>query len=167
MLQHLIERETRSGIRGENGANEHASLMTDEVILDRKTEVVLTNIGVCVVHIPTVVGCFADQHRVGDHSDRPDVDFIRIGALVVGSEDLGSNVVRSATHGLLAFIWLVELGRQPEITHLHLQIFIQKDIAQLQISVDDASAVQIFYSVDDLQKKVLDFGLRQTLAILY
>ena len=55
----------------------------------------------------------------------------------------------------------------PKVTQLHRSIARQQHIGGLQISVDDAPAVQIFYSIDDLQKKVLDFGLCQTLAILY
>lgn len=75
-------------------------------------------------------------------------------------QDLRSDVVRRTAHRLLALVRLVELGRQAEIAYFHVQIIIEEDVAQLQVSMDDAAVVQVFYGVDDLEQEILNLWLR-------
>lgn len=160
VLQHLVERQARRRVGGEDGADEHARLMAHKPVLDGEAEVVLANILVGILPVAAVVGRLADQKRVGDHADRPDVHFVGIRALPLRLQDLRSDVVRRPAHRLFALVRLVELGRQAEIANFHVQIVIEEDVAQLQVSMDDTAVVQVFYGVDDLEQKVLNLWLR-------
>ena len=165
VLEHLVERQARRRVGGENGADEHARLMAHEPVLDGEAEVVLTNVLVGALPAAAVVRRLYDEERVGDDADRPDVHFVGVRALPLRFQDLRSDVVRRPAHRLLALVRLAELRGQTEIAHFHVQIVIQEDVAQLQVSMDDTAVVQVFYSVDDLEQEILNLGLGQVFAV--
>lgn len=53
-----------------------------------------------------------------------------------------------------------ELDRSP-LTDLHLHVIVQKQVAQLEVAMDDAVAMQVLAAQDDLPQVVAGLGLRQ------
>lgn len=167
VLHHLVERETLRRVRRENGADEHARLVGNVVLLDGEGELVETDVVVGRVHVAAVEGRAADQHRVGDDAQRPDVHFVAVAAAVRRREDLRSDVVGSAAERLLPLVRLAELRGESQVAHLDFEVVVQEDVRQLQVAVDDAVAVEILDCVDDLEEEVLDLRLRKTLPTLH
>ena len=163
MLYHLLQREALRGVGVEDRPDEHARLVGNVVVLDGKGQLVLADLAVGDLLAAAVERRLADQHRVGDHADRPDVHFVGVGALVVRLQNLRRDVVRSAAHRLLALVRLVQLRRETQVAHLHLQVLVEEDVAQFEIAVDDAALVEVAHRVDDLQQKVLYLRLGEAL----
>ena len=48
------------------------------------------------------------------------------------------------------------------LTYFHLQILVQEEIAQLEVSVNNAVSVQVLAAQDDLPQVVAGLGLRES-----
>ena len=128
VLEHLVERETLRRVRREDGADEHARLVGDVVLLDGKRELVEPDVVVGRVHVAAVEGRAADQHRVGDDAQRPDVHLVAVAAAVRRRENLRSNVVWRAAESLLALVGLAQLRSESQVPHLHLEVVVEEDV---------------------------------------
>lgn len=79
-------------------------------------------------------------------------------------EHLGRDVVRSPANRAFALAVKVELGRQAEVAELELELFVDEQVAQFQISMDDSVLVQVLERVDNLLCVIHDLELVQALA---
>lgn len=84
----------------------------------------------------------------------------------VGFEDLGSQVVGSATNSALFFTLVENLGGEAEISHLELHLVREEQVAELQISVDHLTGVDILHGDHELVDVVAGLNLVQALAAL-
>jgi hypothetical protein len=82
-------------------------------------------------------------------------------------EDLGRNVVRRSAHGAFALIARAQLRREAEVAHADLKVPRQKEVAELEVAVDDKVRVQVAHGVEQLQRKVGRLGLGELLAPLH
>jgi len=81
-------------------------------------------------------------------------------------EDLRGNVVGRAAQGLLSLALVLDPRGQTEISDFHVQQVIEKEVSQLQITMDDAVIVQVLYALDDLVNVVAALELRDTFPTL-
>ena len=56
-------------------------------------------------------------------------------------EDLGSDIVRCTANRTLLLAVKVELSGQTEVTKFNLHLFIQKEVSQFEITMDDSVRV--------------------------
>jgi hypothetical protein len=81
-------------------------------------------------------------------------------------QNLGCYVVGRATNGLLLFTVVLEFGGQSEITELNFHIFVEEEVAQFEIPVNDLVLVQVPQGVDDLRQVALHFDFGEALPSL-
>lgn len=107
------------------------------------------------------IGCFdlrsfkwrlSDELRINNDSDWPDINFIWMAFIF---KNLRSNVVWSTADGLLLLPFIFEAGGQTEIAQFDFHIFIQEQVTEFEIPVDDFVLVQIFQGRNYLSKIVL------------
>ena len=65
-------------------------------------------------------------------------------------QHFGRDVIRRSANGALFLSVEIEFGSQAKITQLDLHLVVEEQVAQFQITVDDAMRVQVFESVDYL-----------------
>ena len=58
----------------------------------------------------------------------------------------------------------IESGSQSKISQLHLEVFIEKEIAQFQISVYNSMMMKVLECIHDLVDVILRFELRNSLS---
>lgn len=109
----------------------------------RDTIVALADLCVRILQTLGLERWLANEQRVHDATDRPNVDLVAVALLV---QNLRRDVVRRSAQRLLAFPFVLNFGGQPKVTDLDVQLVVQEQIAQLQISVDDVLIVQILDS---------------------
>lgn len=107
---------------------------------------------------------FAYDEGVNNNSERPDVDLV--GVAGASFKDLGRDVVGCSTNGSLFLAFKIELGCQAEITQLKHHLVIQKQVAQLEIAMDNPVMMQVLESIDDLAGVALDLEFVETLTPL-
>ena len=79
-------------------------------------------------------------------------------------EHLRSDIVGSTANGALPLTIELKLGGETKITDLDLHLVVEEEVAQLQISVDDAMTVEVLDSGADLVDIALDLELVQSLT---
>lgn len=104
-----------------------------------------------------------EGQSVHDYPKAPGIDFV---AVPPGLEYLGCYVVGRAADGLPLIAWELDAGGQPEIAQLEGHGLSQKEVAELQIPVDDLVIVEIDEGVKQLQQIQLDLGLSEALLAL-
>lgn len=83
------------------------------------------------------------------------------------AENLGSNIVGSPTNSFLLLPFKHDLGRQPEVPNFNFHLVIEKQIPQLQVSVDHLLRVHILSRIHDLSEVVLCLHITESLPSLY
>ena len=78
-------------------------------------------------------------------------------------EHLRGDIVGRTADRALALTVELELGRQTEVTDLDLHLVVKEEVAELEISVDDAMTVKVFDCRTDLIDVTLDFELVEAL----
>ena len=81
-------------------------------------------------------------------------------------KDLWRDIVWCPTNSSLALAIEVNLRSEPEIPHFNLHLFIDKEVAKFQISVNNAVLVQILQSIHDLQCVALHLEFVQSFPAL-
>ena len=105
------------------------------------------------MHIARLEWRPADQQRVENDADRPDIDFKTVTfALVV--EDFRSDVVGRTTNGLFALLWVLQQRRESKVADLHLHVFVEEHISQFKITVDDRVIMHVLNACKNLYHKV-------------
>ena len=94
----------------------------------------------------------AKQARKADDSCWPDVHFVRMAYWSL--HNLWRDVIWSTAHGTFLLVCELKFGRKPKITHLDFHRIIQKNIAQLKISMDNSIWVHVVDRRDELVHKV-------------
>ena len=107
-------------------------------------------------------GRLANDQGVDYHTNRPDVDLVRV--TLFAFEDLRRDIVGSTANRALPLTIKLELGSETEIADLDLHLVVKEEVAQLQISVDDAMTVEVLDSGADLVDVALDFELMEALT---
>lgn len=74
------------------------------------------------------------------------------------------NVVRCTAYGPLFLSIEVQLSGESEISQLYFHFVVEEEVAQFEISVDDAVAMKVLQSVDDLQSVALHFQFVETFS---
>lgn len=136
---------------------------------------VVLDSGVGVFQRLSLEGRLADQQRVHDAAQRPDVHFEAVAFL---SQHLRRDVVRGAAERAFAFALVVHLGGQTEIADfdlprekmffqsprgrttsdcIYLHGIVQENVAQLQIAMDDLVVVQVLDPVEHLLHVIAGF----------
>lgn len=72
-------------------------------------------------------------------------------------EDFGRNIIRSTANCPLLLPVKIKLGGEAEISELDLHFVVQEEIAQLEVTMDNAMRVQVLQSVDYLCSITLNF----------
>lgn len=79
-------------------------------------------------------------------------------------EHFGGNIVRSTANCSLSLAIKLELGGKTEIADLDLHLVVKEEIAQLEISMNDAVTVEVLDGGADLVYVALNFKLVEALA---
>ena len=106
----------------------------------------------------------ADDQRVHDYAQGPDVDFVRVACPTL--QHFRCDVVGCSANGPLLLAIKIELGGKTEVSQLDLHLVVEEQVAELEVSVDYAVRVQVLERVDDLLGVALDLELVQALAPL-
>ncbi len=83
-------------------------------------------------------------------SERPDVDFVRMSDFFI--EDFRSNIIWSTANGSSFFSFVFKFSSETEISKLYFFLLSQKQVSELEISVNDFFIVKISRRIMD--KKV-------------
>ena len=121
-----------------------------------------TNSLVSRLNVRRLKGRLTDDKCVNDDADGPDIDLVRVTLLAF--KHLRSDVVRSTTDGSLALAIELQLGSETEITDFDLHFVVKEEIAELEISMDDAMTVEVLNGGADLVDVALDLELVEALA---
>lgn len=111
-------------------------------------------------------GFVADDHAVKHDTQGEDISFAAIEGLAV--ENFGSHVA-----GLAADVEGRELGRggngasNTKVANLDVELFVQKNVLERHVEVDNAGAVDVFERGDELGKDNAAFLFREALAIAH
>lgn len=81
----------------------------------------------------------ADDERVHDNAQRPDVDLV--GVTLLALKHLRRYIVGSTANCALSLAIELQLGRKTKVTNLDLHLLVKEEVAKLEISVDDAMTV--------------------------
>mmetsp|Transcript_85257 Transcript_85257/g.246474 ORF Transcript_85257/g.246474 Transcript_85257/m.246474 type:complete len:570 (+) Transcript_85257:804-2513(+) len=98
-----------------------------------------------------------DNHRVQHHAKRPDVYLEGVPGLAL--QDLGSDVVGRAADRALLLAVVLKLRREAEIANLQARVRVEEQVAQLEVAVDDTSAVQVLHRNDEIIQEEHCLGL--------
>ena len=90
----------------------------------------------------------AKQHRKTDDSDGPEIHFIRMTERTW--HDLRCQVVESPTNTDFLLISELKFGGFAEITDFDLLIFVEKDVGEFQITMNDLILMHVLNSLNDL-----------------
>ena len=157
----IIDRGSLCRVVIENLRDQVASAVCDLDII-RESVGVHSNSLVCRLYVRSLKGRLADNQRIDDDTDRPNVDFVRVTLFTF--QHFGRNIVRGTTDGTLALTIELEFRCQTEITDLHLHFVVEEEVSKLQISVDDAMTVEVLDSRADLVDVALNLELVQSLT---
>lgn len=72
-----------------------------------------------------------------------------------------SYVIRCAAYCFFLLSFVLQLGGQTEVAQLDLHVFVQEEVTEFEISMDDFVLVQILQGIDDLCQIALHFNLGQ------
>lgn len=105
------------------------------------------------------------QESKNDNSEGPYVDLVGVAtACIRVINDLGRYVVGCTANSPFALALKVELGRQAEVSELDLHACREEEVAELEVAVEDAVAVQMLDPSENLQSITLDLDLSEALA---
>ena len=79
-------------------------------------------------------------------------------------EDFRGDVVGGAANGLFLFAFKLKAGGQAKITQLDLHLVVEKEVAQLEVSVDHAVGNQILKTLNNLDQVALNFQFCEALT---
>ena len=161
MSQNLINRWSLGRVIRQNSLDNISSIVRNLHVV-REIVVVHPDSLVSGLHIVSLEWRLADDERVNDDSEGPNIDLVRVTLLAF--EDLRSNVVWSTTDGSFALSVELEFSGETEITNLHLHLVVQEQVTQLKISVDDSMRVQVFDGIANLNHITLHLQLMQPLS---
>lgn len=132
----------------------HDQYPTDEILgshryLNVRGEYVSITLDVLISLLYCVVlkGWFAKEECIHDDSDRPNIYLVRMSLLL---EDLWSNIVGSTTDCFLDVPFVANARGQPEVAYLGVHLVVDKNVAQLQVAMDDPCLMNIRKGLDDL-----------------
>lgn len=124
----------------------------------------MANSAVSCFHIGCLKRRLANYQRVNNDSQRPDIHFIGVATLAF--KHFRSDIVWCAANCSFFLAIKVEFGRKSKVTKLDFHLVVQKQIAQFEVTMDDAMRMQVLQSVDNLHSVALDFQLVQPLPPL-
>ena len=104
----------------------------------------------------------ANDQRVNNDADRPDIDFVRVTLFTL--EHLRGDVVRRTADGSLTLTVELELGGETEVTDFYLHLVVEEEVTELQISVNHSMTVQVLHSCTDLVDVALHFEFVESLT---
>lgn len=107
-------------------------------------------------------GRLTHQEGVDDDAQRPHVDLLRVAILAL--QYLRCNLVWRAAYGPLALAIELQFGRQPEVPNLDLHVVGEEEVAELEVTMDHAVAVQLPEGSHDLDGLALHFQFGQPFA---
>ena len=79
--------------------------------------------------VGSLEGRLADNQRVDNHSQRPDIDLVAVPHLPL--QNLRRDVIRRTANGLFLFALEVQTSRKSEVAKLDFHLLTQKQVAQL------------------------------------
>lgn len=93
-----------------------------------------------------------EHKRIADDPSRPDIHFVGVtdGAL----DYFGGNVVGRPTHCPFLLVAELQFGGESEVPHLEIHIFVEEDVAHLEIPVDNPVAVHVLKRGHYLQHEI-------------
>ena len=114
------------------------------------------------------ISCFewrlANNQRINDNSQGPNIDFVGVASSTF--EHFRSDIVGCTANSSFLFAVEIEFGGESEISQLNHHFIVDKQVTQLQVSMDNAVGVEVSQSIDDLQSVALDFELMQSFPSL-
>lgn len=163
MLHDLLEAGSSGRVTGQNAGNEISRLVRDLHVV---WEVVLVSFDARVsgFNVSRLERWLADDECVDNDAKRPDIDLV--GVAYAALEHLGRDVVGCAADGALLLSLEVELGCQTKVTQLDHHFVVDEEVAELDVTVDDAVRVEEPQCTDHLAGVTLDLELVQALAPL-
>ena len=157
----IIDRGSLCRVVIENLSDQVTSAVRDLDII-RESVGVHSNSLISRFDVRSLKGRLADNQRIDDDTDRPNVDFVRV--TLFAFQHFGRNIVRGTADGTLALTIELEFRGQTEITDFDLHFVVQEEVTELQISVDDAMTVEVLDSRADLVDVALNLELVQSLT---
>jgi len=104
------------------------------------------------------------QKGVKDHSYAPDIDFI---AVSMTQDDFWCDVIGSAADASFLLILELHASGQSEVPELDIKLLAEEYIAELEIAMQNFSAVQVCHSLDNLHNESLRLRNGETLTLAY
>lgn len=108
-------------------------------------------------------GRFTDELGVNDDTDRPDVDLVRV---PLPFQNLRSDVVGSSADSFLFLFIVLQPRGQSEVPQFDLHVFVEEEVSQFEISMDDFVLVKIDERSNDLMQVVHHLHLSKSLPAL-
>ena len=110
---------------------------------------------------------FANQNGEENDSHRPNVYLERVTpGCLVALNDFWGNVIGCSTDGLSFFIGMLQFRGQSKVAYFNTEMTIQKQVAQLEITMDNTIVVKMQDSIEKLSHKQGSFWLCETLSAL-
>ena len=135
MLHDLLEAGSSGRVTGQNAGNEISRLVRDLHVV---WEVVLVSFDARVsgFNVSRLERWLADDECVDNDAKRPDIDLV--GVAYAALKDLRRDVIGRATDGALLLTLEVELGCQSKVAQLDLHFFVDEEVSELDIAMNDA-----------------------------
>lgn len=128
----------------------------------REVEFTTLDPQVSLFDVTGLKGRRANEHGVDDYAEGPDIHLIRVPSATL--KDLRGNIIWCATNSSLFLALVLETGGKPEIADLNLHFFGEKQVAELEVPVDDVVLVEVLKPFDDLARIAFDLELIEPLA---
>lgn len=106
----------------------------------------------------------ANDERVDDDAQRPDVHFVGVSRFPL--QHLRRNVVGCPANSALAFPVEVNLGCESEVADLDLHALVDEEVSEFQVAVNDSVGVQVLECAYNLHGVTLHFQLVEPLPAL-
>lgn len=84
----------------------------------------------------------------------------------LSGDDFGSHVAEGSDAGVHEATFF-KLSAEPEVCNLYVDVLVEQDILQLEVSVDDAFAMEVRDAEDELGKDASGFGERESGLVLF
>lgn len=73
------------------------------------------------------------------------------------------DIIGSSTDGLLLLALVLELGGKPKVSELDFHIFVEEEVSEFEIPMNDLVLVEVFESVNDLSEVGLHLNFSEAL----
>lgn len=127
----------------------------------RETVTASLNFFVCGFNFWSFKWRFSNQLCINNNSDWPNINFIRV---TFSLKNFRRNIIWSTANCFLFFLIVLQSGGKTKVTKFDFHVFIEEEITQLEISVNDFINMKVFKRTNNLNQVILNFHLSQSFS---